>query len=387
MKSFFDHPLWLVGFRPFFTLAFISGMALPLIWAVFYLSGGPSFLQTLNPIQWHAHEMLYGFGWAVLGGFLLTASKNWVKIRGLHGAGLAFVVALWIVERVLMLNVVPLGEGARLIFLNLSITAIGVYVSSTLVQFRKQDSFPDNFVFVLALPLFLFAKVSLLRPETYSTGTELSIGLFRVAFAVMFERTMTQFMKNAMKAELLRNRLLDSAIKGSIFLAAFQSFYPRPVAIFLLLSSMVLLLFRFCFWKPLLGFRRFEIGVMYSGYLGLCLHLGLEALRLLGHLPALGTLSVHAFTFLCMGLVIPPMLIRICQGHTGRPLVFTTSDRFAIWSMAFASFFRLVATQVWPDFYRTWIGLAGLGWALCFAVIGWRLTPYLWQARVDGKVH
>jgi uncharacterized protein involved in response to NO len=29
--------------------------------------------------------MFFGFGWAVLGGFLLTASKNWVKIRGYHG--------------------------------------------------------------------------------------------------------------------------------------------------------------------------------------------------------------------------------------------------------------------------------------------------------------
>ena len=28
-------------------------------------------------IQWHDHDMFFCFGWGMLGGFLLTASKNW----------------------------------------------------------------------------------------------------------------------------------------------------------------------------------------------------------------------------------------------------------------------------------------------------------------------
>jgi uncharacterized protein involved in response to NO len=46
-----------------------------------------------SPSQWHAHEMFFGFGWAVLGGFLLTSTKNWVKIRGYHGTALILLVA------------------------------------------------------------------------------------------------------------------------------------------------------------------------------------------------------------------------------------------------------------------------------------------------------
>ena len=33
------HPLWLVGFRPFFLLACLAGALLPLIWALLFSSG------------------------------------------------------------------------------------------------------------------------------------------------------------------------------------------------------------------------------------------------------------------------------------------------------------------------------------------------------------
>ncbi|MFZ5462249.1 MAG: NnrS family protein [Pseudomonadota bacterium] len=44
-------------------------------------------------VQWHAREMFFGFGWAVMGGFLLTATKNWVRVRGYHGPPLVFLAA------------------------------------------------------------------------------------------------------------------------------------------------------------------------------------------------------------------------------------------------------------------------------------------------------
>ena len=48
--------------------------------------GAPAGAGPFSVVQWHAHEMFFGFGWAVMGGFLLTSTKNWVHIRGYHGA-------------------------------------------------------------------------------------------------------------------------------------------------------------------------------------------------------------------------------------------------------------------------------------------------------------
>ncbi len=384
---FFEHPVWLVGFRPLFFLAIVSGATFPLVWALVFSGWAVLPEMGISTLQWHAHEMLFGFGWAVLGGFLLTASKNWVKIRGLHGFGLAAVTLLWLVERGIILSDASLPLWLRLILLNAFTCAVAGYVLWSLLYYRKNDSFSDNYFFILALPVFLVAKNMILFSETFAIGTSLAIGLFRLAFAVMFERTTTQFMKNAMGVEILRNPILDFFIKASILVAAFQALLPQALAIIVLGLAAVLLSFRFLFWKPHLAFRRFDIAVMYIGYLGLTLHLYAEAFRLWGIFMGLGSLSVHIFTFLCMGVIIPSMLIRISQGHTGRKLVFTTSDRIAIGAMMIASFFRLVATQVWPESYITWISLSALGWTMCFTIIGIRLIPFLFQPRIDGRVH
>ncbi len=366
----------------------MSGVLFPVLWALVFSgvislpASGP------GPVQWHAHEMLYGFGWAVLGGFLLTASKNWVKIRGLHGGPLAFAVLLWCVERgALFLPAQGAMAPVRFVLLNVFGLYVIGYLVWILVRYHKQDTFPDNGFFIVGLPVFLVAKNLLLNPETWTIGVTLSIGLFRLAFAVMFERTMTQFMKNAMKVEVPRYRWLDHAIKALVLLAAFEALLPTPVAASLLSAAAILLFARLLTWKPLVGLRTFGIGIMYVGYMGLVVHLVLEALRLTGRFVGIGTVSVHAFTFLVMGLIIPAMLIRICQGHTGRKLLFTRSDRLAMGAMGVGAFFRLVATQLWPAQYVTWVALSAVGWSLCFLVIGARLVPFLWQPRVDGREH
>lgn len=379
-----NHPIWLVGFRPFFTLAFVAGVIYPVLWALAYPGWITLPAQGMPILTWHAHEMFYGFGWAVMAGFLLTASKNWVKIRGLHGGALAGAVLLWAVER----GAVFLQPSIlRTVLLNAFPVYVIGYVVWSLVRYRKQDSFPDNGFFIVALPLVLVAKNLLLEPSARVIGITMTLGIFRVAFAVMFERTMTQFMRNAMGVSVPRWPWLDTTIKALVVVAIFEALLPAPAAAMVLALAAALLLGRLLTWKPLVGLRRFEIGVMYVGYFGLVLHLALQALGYLGIHPWVGTLALHTFTFLCMGLIIPPMLIRICQGHTGRKLLFTSSDRWAIGAMGAAAFFRLVAPSLWPSHYTLWVGIAAGGWSLCFALVGARVIPFLWVPRVDGRIH
>ena len=74
--AFTSHPLWLAGFRPFFALACLAGMIYPAAWTLVY-RGMLALPDTrFTPVQWHAHEMFFGFGWAVLGGFLLAPTQN-----------------------------------------------------------------------------------------------------------------------------------------------------------------------------------------------------------------------------------------------------------------------------------------------------------------------
>lgn len=383
----FKHPFFLAGFRPFFLLAILAGVILPVLWAAIF-SGYISIpSEGLGAVQWHAHEMLFGFGWAVLGGFLLTSSKNWVGVRGIHGGTLALAALLWIGERLGIYFYSYLPELLRWASVNLFIVYVSGYILWTLFYYRKKDSFPDNFIFMIVLPLFIIAKNLTVSTDWYFVGWTMTMGLFRVAFVVMFERTITQFMKNSMGLHLLRNFYLDSAIKLFAILSVFEAFYSENISAIILGLTAVLLGVRFIIWKPLKGFSNFGIGLSYLGYLGLTLHFFFEALKLAGLFNSVGSLSVHIFTFLCMGIVIPAMIIRIAQGHTGRKLLFTRIDRIAILSIGIGAFFRLIASQLWPQHYSLWIDIAALSWAICFLLIGFRLIPFLFKARLDGREH
>ena len=72
--------LFSYAFRPLFLLCTVYGVvALPMwvsAWAGWLpmpsIFGG-------NPVWWHAHEMLFGFAGAAIGGFLLTAVATWTQ--------------------------------------------------------------------------------------------------------------------------------------------------------------------------------------------------------------------------------------------------------------------------------------------------------------------
>jgi uncharacterized protein involved in response to NO len=96
---------------------------------------------------------------------------------------------------------------------------------------------------------------------------------------------------------------------------------------------------------------------------------------------------MHVFTFGAMGLIIPAMLIRICKGHTGRPLVFDRLDRTVLWIMIAGFVIRIVAPQIGPGHYLLWIQLAAACWFSCFTILAWRYVPILVQPRADGREH
>ena len=381
------HPLWLAGFRPFFSLACLSGLSLPVLWTLLFTGAIPAPQISFSIIQWHAHEMFFGFGWAVLGGFLLTATKNWVQVRGYHGKALMFLVAAWLFERAGMWF-----EGAwhPLLFRisnNLFLGSIVAMLLWTLIRYRKDDTFRDNYFFLLVLPLFLLAKNLMLGSDDFRIGWSMAIGLFRMAFLVMLERTLTQFMKGVFQVSILRNPLLDKAIKLLGLALVFESLMPWPLSPWISLLLALLLAGRFLFWKPRLAMRRLDIGIMYLGYLMIIAQLLISFAGRVFSFTWVGSAPVHVFTFGVMGLIIPAMLVRISKGHTGRKVMFDRYDKLALWIMIAAFIMRIIAPQYFPALYPRWIEISAACWFACFVLLGWRHIPFLMRARVDGKVH
>src|SRR5579884_4564817 len=85
------------GFRPFFLLAALwAGLAIPLWLAALH---GAELPTRLPALVWHIHEMAFGYGGAVVAGFLLTAIPNWTGRLPLQGVPLAVLAALWLAGR------------------------------------------------------------------------------------------------------------------------------------------------------------------------------------------------------------------------------------------------------------------------------------------------
>jgi uncharacterized protein involved in response to NO len=383
IQQLFKHPLWLAGFRPLFALGFISGAVLPMLWYLMY-SNRIIFSSGITPLQWHVHEMYFGFGWAVLGGFLLTASKNWAGVRGHHGAVLALVCLFWLCDRLAfwlpadLPQIVPLAMHHA--FLLLIVPLILWTLLNALDKIGK-----DNWYFILGLPLFVLSKNLLFTEQYFELGWTMSQGLFRLAVAMMLERTLFQFMKMTYQVEIAQIKILDALIRFGIFLAVFEAVLPLPVAIGVLSFTASLLLYRFVLWHPLKGLSRLDTGVMFAAYLGLVASLYLECLRLAGMLHVVGDVATHVFTLLSMGLVMAAMMIRISQGHTARNIVFTRSDKAAIWLAGLGGVVRIVFPQIWPQQYMNFVLFAAFSWEICFLLLGWRLIPFLLKPRLDGK--
>jgi len=382
-----SYPLWQVGFRPFFALAMLAGMSLPTLWVLVHEGALEFPTQRFSSVQWHAHEMFFGFGWAVVGGFLLTATKNWVGVRGYHGQALKLLVAAWLFERI---GMALSGNWPPALFWlsnNLFLGSIVAMLVWTLVRHRATDSYSDNYFFLLVLPIFLVAKHLMLSNEHYLIGWAMTVGLFRMAFLVMLERTLTPFMKGAFQVNILRHPALDMPIKLLGMLLVFASLLSPALTVMASLFLALLMLVRFAFWKPQLAFTRLDIGIMYLGYLLIVVQLLVESYRLLSPAPELTSLSIHVFTFGVMGLIVPAMLIRISQGHTGRKVAFDRYDKYVLWITIVALLLRIGAPLFFPAYYSTWIVLAAGCWFATFWLLAWRYIPLLMRPRIDGLEH
>ena len=95
-------PLFRLGFRPFFLAGALFSVIAIALWLLMY-RGTVNFIPLGGGYWWHIHEMIFGFGCAIIAGFLLTAVQNWTGLPGVKGKLLAALFVLWLLGRVSLL--------------------------------------------------------------------------------------------------------------------------------------------------------------------------------------------------------------------------------------------------------------------------------------------
>jgi uncharacterized protein involved in response to NO len=100
--------LFAYGFRPFFLAAALWAALGILLWMPQYM-GAFTLPTRFSALDWHVHEMLYGYVAAAVAGFLLTAIPNWTGRPPVNGWPLAGLAFLWLAGRAVILLSAEIG--------------------------------------------------------------------------------------------------------------------------------------------------------------------------------------------------------------------------------------------------------------------------------------
>ncbi len=98
IRAFTGPALLSYGFRPFFLFGALWAALAVALWLPM-LSGHITLPSAFGPIEWHVHELVYGYVPAIVAGFLLTAVPNWTGRLPVVGTRLAILFGIWVVGR------------------------------------------------------------------------------------------------------------------------------------------------------------------------------------------------------------------------------------------------------------------------------------------------
>lgn len=383
-------PLLRLGFRPFFLLAGVCAAILILVWL--YILNGSIQNAAYTGVNWHAHEMLFGYTVAVISGFLLTAERNWTGVQTLHGKWLGALVLLWLAGRIVpWLTLPPL----LIAVIDLSfLPTLGLVLLRPLLQTGKYQ----HLVFVIIVAVLFVANLlfhlNYLHPtvwETAKVGIRLAWMTFVFMIAVMGGRVIPFFIERGTGTlkKVYQSRALDIAGLISLLVWSLAALLiPRHMYVaYLAILAGALQLLRLSGWYLVGLWRVPMLWILYLGYAWLPIGLFLYAYAVYSG----GVLSpaIHAFTAGAIGMLTIGMMARVSLGHTGREIGAGPLLIAAFVLVSLGALMRvlgpLILVRVFLVPYHVAIASAGLLWAGGFLLFFIAYVPVLTKARVDGR--
>jgi uncharacterized protein involved in response to NO len=359
-----------LGFRPFYLLAGLyAALGVPL-WALQF-SG---WLPGANPL-WHAHEMLFGYAFAVIAGFLLTAVRVWSGRPTPTGAWLGFMAALWVLARIVALHSLQTAAWVDLAFA----IAVAIGIGRPLVASGNRR----NWFFIGLMLVLGAASIAFTRYSRIGLFVGLDVVLF--IMAVMGGRVIPAFTNSAIQgAGARRNRIVEYGALGSlILLFAFdllEWFVPAAVVC---LAAAALHAIRLALWSPWATRGRPILWILHLSYAWIVVHLALRGLA--GFDLVASGLATHALTVGAIGGLTLGMMTRTSRGHTARALKVGGAELAAYVLVHLAAFVRVFLPLVLPEAYVALIALSAGLWFAAFALFTAVYFPILSQPRLDGQ--
>ncbi|MFK0274893.1 NnrS family protein [Ensifer sp. NPDC090286] len=376
--------LFSYGFRPFFLAAALWAIGAMALWIAALLLG-LDLAGDYGAAHWHAHEMLFGFSSAVLGGFLLTAIPNWTGRLPVSGRPLAALFGLWVIGRVALLSSgfigLPVAAAVEALFLPVLLL---ICAREVIVGRKWKDLKVIGGLIILSAANIWF-HLSVLGNLDVDAAARLAIGAYTMLIMIVGGRIVPSFTRNWLNKvgrtdfPVPYNRFDTAAIL--IGVAALAAWTFAPVHIVTAAIAVVACAFhavRLLRWHGSPTWPEKLLFVLHVAYafvpLGF-LAISAGAVELLSDYPVMHVLTVGVIAFMMLAV-----MTRATRGHTGRPLVGSTVTSASYVAIAGAALIRPLA-EVLPAHYHHLIALSGMLWIAAFALFTLEYGPMLVRER------
>ncbi|WP_088330974.1 NnrS family protein [Lacimicrobium sp. SS2-24] len=384
------HPLWRLGFRPFFLFAALFSV-LAIGWWGGMLSGFWGLAPYGGSYFWHGHEMLFGFTAAVIVGFLLTAVQNWTGVPGINGWPLILLFSTWLTGRVVMLVNPPWPESVVAILDMLFLPLAAGFMAWPLIKVRQQRNlfFVPVLLIMAAANFMTHLTVLGVYAEGFHHGSYLMLMLITALICVIGGRVTPMFTANGTGTQKVSSLpWLDKSALASIWLLVFHWLFggwlPDEAVGIIAMVAGVLHFFRWIRWRV---WVTFSVPLLWSLHLAyLFVPLGLLALsgHYLGDMMPLST-AIHLLTTGAIGSIIVAMMARVSLGHTGRKLHAHWLMSIMFVTVLLAGLVRTLGSWLWHSQIQSMLLLSTLLWCFAFILFVLIYLPILTRPRIDGK--
>lgn len=373
-------PLLSYGFRPFFMFASAYAALAMMVW-IGALMGWLSPPFAMAPVDWHSHEMLFGFAAAGLAGFLLTAVANWTGREPVKGVPLAGLAVLWLAGRLAVTRGQDLSpEMVAAMDLPFLATLTVVFGREVMAAGARR-----NYPIVAAVAFLTLANALThgaafgLGAEWVGVGQRLGMHIYILLIALIGGRVIPAFTGNWLKKTgrpgvPVTIWAFELAVLGVAIVAAVSdtTMPGGPVTSGVLIVAGGLHLIRLGRWQGLQTLSEPIVWILHLGYLWVGVGSVLLGLSGLDHgIPRVA--GVHVLTAGAIGTMFLAMMTRASLGHTGRALAVGPGTVMAYVLVTLATVSRVIAPwwdAVWAELMimsaGTWIAGFGLFFALYF---------------------
>lgn len=359
------------GFRPFFLMGALYGGLAILAWLPI-LYGSLRTWSLFQPVDWHVHELLFGYLAAVVTGFLLTAIPNWTGRLPVRGLPLALLALLWLAGRLAVFFSAGLGWAAAMVIDCAYLLALAGAAATEIVAGRNWRNLK-----VLGPVAALFAANLLFHVEAHYSGAadiarRLGIAAAITLIMVIGGRIVPSFTRNWLAREnpgrlpAPFDRFDAVTVVASVLALAGWTFAPEHAATgAALVLSGVLNLARLERWAGWRARGEILVLILHIGYL--FVPAGLLAAGIAAIAPDLlsPVAGIHLFGAGAIGTMTLAVMTRATLGHTGRDLHADAATSLIYAAVVLAALTRFAAVAA-PDAAPPLLDVSAGCWAAAF---------------------